>query len=97
MNYQRCKDTSWVLIKLCTRDVEKSLHYIRELGATKDCDHIIPFKDLRKDIKNHMGKDSWNRINQNKETEEDKRRALQAVTHFYHEHKRFLLKNLINI
>jgi len=44
-----------------------------------------------------MGKDSWNRINQNKETEEDKRRALQAVTHFYHEHKRFLLKNLINI
>lgn len=60
---------------------QSSRVYIRELMLTARCDEVYNFSDIRKSYADLVGTPAMKRITVFKETEEDERRAVQAVTH----------------
>jgi hypothetical protein len=56
--------------------------FIRELACTSVCDKHTDFTVIRKAYSDLVGEDSMQRIAAFAETEEDKRRAVQAVMHY---------------
>lgn len=53
--------------------------YIRELSETARCDHVHDFSRVRNAYQRKLGADAATRIRDYQETEEDERRAQQAV------------------
>jgi hypothetical protein len=56
--------------------------YFRELEYTSKCDEYYNFSRIRESYKELVGADAAERIRKFHETEEDERRAEQAVSHY---------------
>lgn len=61
---------------------QSSCVYVRELTFTSRCDEIYDFSSIRKSYEALVGTAAMQRISAYKETEEDERRAEQAVMHY---------------
>eukprot|EP00195_Chlamydomonas_chlamydogama_P012256 CAMPEP_0202902034 /NCGR_PEP_ID=MMETSP1392-20130828/15963_1 /ASSEMBLY_ACC=CAM_ASM_000868 /TAXON_ID=225041 /ORGANISM="Chlamydomonas chlamydogama, Strain SAG 11-48b" /LENGTH=150 /DNA_ID=CAMNT_0049588715 /DNA_START=157 /DNA_END=609 /DNA_ORIENTATION=+ len=57
--------------------------FLRELQHTDRCDTYYDFKKIRKAYHDLVGRDSLSRIKAYEETEQDERRAEQALVHYH--------------
>jgi hypothetical protein len=78
---ERCQSIFRNLLA-AAKDKSSACAYIRELAFTERCDKFYNLSDVRKSHAELVGEAAMERIVEYKETDEDKRRATQAVFHY---------------
>jgi hypothetical protein len=76
---ERCQ---YIIHNLLTLKNRTSCGFIRELAFTDKCDQFYDLASIRKSYVEFVGAPAMERIVEYKETDEDKRRATQAVFHY---------------
>jgi hypothetical protein len=90
---RECSDVFRRLLRVRRGVHHNACVFVRELSHTSHCDaYLVDFAVVRQAYHDRIGEDGMHRIATFDETEQDQRRAAQAVAHHYDWTQRALLK-----